>query len=259
MDELRIMIGHRRPDFELWPGHQFACFEPESENDFKLDKDEESEELLPDRLIGEYYFLFCLLKTLESQQLPPRICITQYRRFVVNQALGTPSSNSPHARTLPADQAGKASIAHLMKPKTGDWLVGSLLSTKSVMAQYARHHPLRDWLRFLADAIDGGAIEQATALEASLANQLIPAPSVGTFPSAVFLSHLRILRGAALSFRNHGFIARDDYQRRAIGFCLERLHSFLILKTLFRTRSGFQDSVGFQIVVSETQRVVATV
>ncbi|NDD15000.1 MAG: hypothetical protein EB072_20805, partial [Betaproteobacteria bacterium] len=208
MDELRIMIGHRRPDFELWPGHQFACFEPESENDFKLDKDEECGELLPDRLIGEYYFLFCLLKTLEGQQLPPR--------FVVNQAIGTPSSNSPHARTLPAVQAGKASIAHLMKPKTGDLLVGSLLSTKSVMAQYARHHPLRDWLRFLADAIDGGAIEQATALEASLANQLIPAPSVGTFPSAVFLSHLRILRGAALSFRNHGFIARDDYQRRAI-------------------------------------------
>jgi len=127
------------------------------------------------------------------------------------------------------------------------------------MAQYARHHPLRDWLRFLADAIDGGAIDQATALEASLANQLIPAPSVGTIPSDVFLSHLRILRGAALSFRNHGFIARDDYQRRAIGFCLERLHSFLILKTLFRTRSGFQDSVGFQIVVSETQRIVATV
>ena len=252
------MIGHRRPEFELWPGHQFACFEPESENDFRLDKDEECEELLPDRLIGEYYFLFCLLKTLEGQHLPPRICITQYRRFVVNQAIGTPSSNSPHARTLPADQAGKASIADLMKPKTGDWLVGSLLTTKSVMAQYARHHPLRDWLRFLADAIDGGAIDQASALEAGLTKLLIPAPSVGTFPSAVFLSHLRVLRCAALSFRNHGFIARDDYQRRAIGFCLERLHSYLLWKTTSLHHGDLSRFLGFQIVVSETEHLIAT-
>ena len=258
MDELKIMIGHRRPAFKLWPGHQFACFEAESESDFLLQQDDECAELLPDHLIGEYYFLFCLLKTLEHKPLPNRICITQYRRFVAREPIGRPSSNAPHARTLRADEADSEAVANLLLPKSGDWLVGSALKTKSVMAQYARHHPLRDWLRFLADAIDDGAIDQTQALRASEETILIPAPSVGVFPTSVFLDHLSVLRKAAIGFRKLGFIARDEYQRRAIGFCLERLHSWLIGGSLEKGKVRVDSVMGQQIVVSETERLVAT-
>jgi hypothetical protein len=259
MDELKIMIGHRRPAFKLWPGHQFACFEAESESDFLLQQDEECADLLPDRLIGEYYFLFCLLKTLEHKPLPNRICITQYRRFVARKPLGRPSSNAPHARTLRADEAGNEAVAKLLLPKSGDWLVGSALKTRSVMAQYARHHPLRDWLRFLADGIDDGAIDQTQALRASEETILIPAPSVGVFPTSVLFDHLSVLRKAALGFRKRGFIARDDYQRRAIGFCLERLHSWLVLELRSVNENLYSSADGFQIIVNQCERVEHTV
>jgi hypothetical protein len=255
MDELKIMIGHRRPAFKLWPGHQFACFEAESESDFLLEQDEECADLLPDRLIGEYYFLFCLLKTLEHKPIPNRICITQYRRFVAREPHGRPSSNAPHARTLRADEAENEAVASLLLPKSGDWLVGSALKTKSVMAQYARHHPLRDWLRFLADAIDDGAIDQTQALRASEEPILIPAPSVGVFPGSVLLNHLRILKQISMSYRKSGYIPRNEYQIRAIGFCLERLHSHLLLESLRLPGNNSGDSFGCQIVVSSSEIV----
>jgi hypothetical protein len=259
MDELKIMIGHRRPAFKLWPGHQFACFEAESESDFLLEQDEECADLLPDRLIGEYYFLFCLLKTLGHKPLPNRICITQYRRFVAREPLGRPSTNAPHARTLRAEEAASEAIGKLLLPTSGDWLIGSALKTKSVMAQYARHHPLRDWLRFLADAIDDGAIDQTQALRASEATILIPAPSVGVFPTSVFLDHLSVLRKVALGFRKRGFVARDDYQRRAIGFCLERLHSWFVLELRSVNENLYSSADGFQIIVNQCERVEHTV
>jgi hypothetical protein len=224
-----------------------------------LEQDEECADLLPDRLIGEYYFLFCLLKTLEHKSLPNRICITQYRRFVAREPLGRPSSNAPHARTLRADEAASEAIGKLLLPTSGDWLLGSALKTKSVMAQYERHHPLRDWLRFLADAIDDGAIDQTQALRASEETILIPAPSVGVFPTSVFLDHLSVLRKAAIGFRKFGFIARDDYQRRAIGFCLERLDSFLLRNYIIRNNLANKATVGTQIIVSPTPLLQATV
>ena len=258
MDELKIMIGHRRPEFALWPGHRFACFEPEHESDFVLERDEECESLLPDRLIGEYYFLFCLLKTLQKRPLPQRICISQYRRFVAREPIGRPSSNAPHARTLRAEEASSPQVAKLLSPKSGDWLIGSALKTQSVMSQYARHHPVRDWLRFLADAIDDVAIDHKLALKASEESVLIPAPSVGVFPTPTFLEHLKVLRRASLSFRNSGYVARTDYQRRSIGFCIERLHSCLILCAARESQVPLLLLMGNQIVVSETERLIAT-
>ena len=65
-NQIQLIIGHKRPDFKIWSGHQFASMNPIDENDFKLVADFELKETLPDELIGEYYFLFLLRRQLEK-------------------------------------------------------------------------------------------------------------------------------------------------------------------------------------------------
>ena len=111
----------------------------------------------------------------------------------------------------------------------------------------------------MADRFDAGLLNQAEITESAFKNCLIPAPSNGVFPIKYLIEHLIKLEACARAFVHGGYQPRDAYQRRVIGFCLERLHSYLLLASLSKLKINFNEAAGQQIVVSETDAVKPTI
>jgi hypothetical protein len=258
--ELKLMVGHKRPEFDLWSGHRFATLNPIVPNDFKLSEDLELKELLPDSLIGEYYFLFLIRRQIEKNTSLKSITLSQYRRFVTTQSIGQPSTNQPYANLISKIQVANLNLGSLIVAKKEGWLVSSFYSTPpSVSYQYSRSHILRDWFRFLADSFDAGLLNATEITESACTNILIPAPSNGVFPVLYFVEHLIKLEACARIFVISGYKPRDAYQRRVIGFCLERLHSYLLLASLSKLKINFKEAAGQQVVISENDSVKPTI
>jgi len=259
-NQIQLIIGHKRPDFKIWSGHQFASMNPIDENDFKLVTDFELKETLPDELIGEYYFLFLLRRQLEKNPTVESVTISQYRRFVTISPIGKPSDNMSYSNVISPIEASDNSISSLIRPKKDGWLISSEFpNSPNVAFHYSKYHILRDWYRFLSDAFDANLLTQAEIMEASLVNRMVPAPSNGVFPVQYFIEHLKRLEHCALAYKNNGYIKRDSYQRRVVGFCIERLHSYFLLSTLARLKLNFTDVSGRQIMVSENTTIKPTI
>jgi hypothetical protein len=86
---------------------------------------------------------------------------------------------------------------------------------------------------------------------------LIPTSSIGTFRSTTLRQILKTLKEAAEFRKTCHFIPRVGYQRRVLGFLLERLNSYLILD---RIRSGLSDAnFGHHIIISDGPLIKWTV
>lgn len=233
---------------------------PKVLTDVAIDPKLISENGLSDRRIGEYHFLFALRKKLESQISTGTVTIVQYRRFVSSKPIGFPSQNMSYARVVSTRATQLLPLENLLQPIEGEWLVSTATKVPVCVAnQYAKHHELRDWWRFLSDAIDAGCITNEDSRLASLSGTMIPAPSNGVFPVLIFITQLKTLEAAALAFIQGGFVERDGYQRRSLGFCLERLHSYLLLRDLANLGLDLSQVSGYQTVVSDTPEVTKTV
>jgi len=253
---LYAVVGHRRTDFPLWTGWQFSTANPELSSDFPLS--DPGDPRLPDSLIGEYHYLFRLNRELKKTTRFDSIRIAQYRRIVVNVEMGDRAENQPWTRVVSADVARDLDAQKLTEPKDHGFLVSSIFPMPSVLAQYASSHPSRDILRFLADAVDAGIVNDQDATSALLVNGLIPAPSNGTFPINCFTKIMDTLERAAIQFVSGGFMARSDYQRRSVGFCLERLNSYLLLKELAAKSVDLAAVMGQQLTISDQTRVTVS-
>jgi hypothetical protein len=256
---LRVCIGHKRPSFGLWKGFSFVTYNKQEPTDWGLQSFEILSERLPDNIIGEYHYLFALRRQLEASDNIKSISITQYRRFVSREQLGTPSSNKPWSSVMPENEAAKIS-PELLMPSQGDWLVTTLKKCDpNITTQFAHCHPIRDWFRFLSDCCDTGALSSEEAYYASHTNLLLPAPSNGCFPLKVFVNHMQRLESCATAFLLSGYRPYDGYQRRIIGFCLERLHGFFIQKSLVENGINLMDVMGHHITINDGDTIKATI
>lgn len=254
-----FIISHVRPQISFPPQFSFVTDVLTQPTDFRVDVSTLKDEGLSDRRIGEYMYLFALRRELENSS-SKSITIAQYRRFVSSKPIGQVASNMSYARTVTSADLQGLDLESLLRPAQGFWLISTCARMQSsVIDQYAKHHIVRDWFRFLADAVDAGAIQNEEARQASLTQMLIPAPSNGVFPTQVLIKHLKILETAARAYIAGGFIEREEYQRRSLGFCLERLHSFLVLQEVLKAGLKIEVVSGYQTIVSETEVVKPTV
>ena len=259
--DLCCVVGHMRPSFKLWPGFRYVNFSAQTPDDLVIPQDPALASV-HNSLTGEYYFLFGLrryLLNLAPEQLPQRVVVAQYRRFLITQPLGTPSANVAGTNTL-TSAAVEALPTALFLPAAGEWLVGQPIRFQVGMMQQFHHaHSLRDLLRFVCAATDVQALtnEQANAMLAH--PLLIPAVTVGVLPTSVFLHVMEVLERVALSYMKEGYIARVGYQARVAGFCLERLHSYLLLEEI--VKQGLQNSPiwGHRTVASENNTISQTI
>ena len=276
----KFMIGHVRPEFKLWDDWMYVTSQPQSEEDFVIYKQDIGSPILTDYIAGEYFYLFCLRRKLLAEGIRvEKISIAQYRRFVINERIGTKEPIKYHVEVVPPEIAEVLDLNTLSNDKGFGFLISTIVSfpvnyqpsvmrsllkprdflITDMMSQYADSHPIRDLLRFTSDLLDAGILSDEQSINFLLGKMLIPAPSNGTFPFEVFLKINETLENAAIVFLEGGYILRDGYQRRSIGFCLERLNSFLLLEELKERGIDPLSVMGQQMMVSSDGKVATTV
>ena len=177
--------------------------------------------------------------------------------------------------------------AAVVRKQVATWPASSAASARGRWRQRVINEALRppertaDWLRVIADlntGDDGKTVngvgygleglslisaqseeEAATVAALLLQKFMIPAPSVGTYPTEAFLETFECLEKASLAFSRGGFITRGGYQRRAIGFCMERLNGYLFCREALKRGQDLNRILGSTTIVSDDTVVRHTV
>ena len=182
--------------------------------------------------LSEYATLFALRRLLQESWGPDgpapderMVGIAHYRRFAVTRETGR--REFVYGLTSPAEFARLPQ--DLFVPPPGHLLLPlPARFAMPVVTQYGQSHVVRDLLHFMGLAVDLGVVEDQ-AVSAFLGQQvLIAAPTVGVYPAEWLVHVLESLEQVASAFTTQFAVERADYQRRAVGFCLERLHALLL-------------------------------
>lgn len=162
------------------------------------------------------------------------ITLTQYRKFISQQAFGRTTDSFPTMRFInQIDQV----------PRYSDWFtepaqyfcIANPRNIGNTFQQYAHVHQAPDFLRYLATAVELEVITGQECLELINHPTIIPGGiEVGTFPINIFLAITEQLEAVCLHFlEHHRPVKLDSYHRRALAFCTERLGSYLLQKVLY--------------------------
>jgi hypothetical protein len=183
--------------------------------------------------------------------------IFHYRRFAAARPIrGVASTNQPWSTTISVGQL--ADCGHEFDRYCRRELFNHPVRFKDgMLAQYAAAHVLDDMLSFARFLTESGVFDPRTTAEFLNVDTLIPACNIGTFRSETLRSLLLLLKRASGFLKSPYFVAREGYQRRNMGFLLERLHSFAIS---MRVQSGeSRPNFGHNIVISDSPIVSVTV
>lgn len=120
----------------------------------------------------------------------------------------------------------------------------------SLLNNYQREHFLGDLLLFSEFLIEKGILSTLDVANFLTLKFMIPACSIGVYRASTLTEMLNLLFLAA-DFRSHkNFVRREGYQERNMGFLLERLQSFIILKYI--SAASPAHVFGKNIVISDS-------
>lgn len=208
--------------------------------------------------LSEYVQLFWLLEHLDEISIGNNyISIFHYRRFVsrIEPTVGLPSSNQPWSTAVSEDELKffKEDFSRI----NNDELFNKPIQFKGGMiGQYAHAHVLNDFLNFTNFLIDSEILNPIEAAEFLRENIDIPACNIGIYKIDTFKKIFGTLRKASDFIYSNYFTPRTGYQRRSMGFLLERLNSYLILKII--RNNSIKPNFGFNIVISENPSISLT-
>lgn len=180
--------------------------------------------------LGEFATLFAVRRVLEEEggdgHDGEMVGLSHYRRFAVTSPI---RSSSQHGMALRPAQFAKISRDRLLPPPGTLLLPAPIAVDPSLLGQYSHHHEVRDLLFFSALAVDAGLVPDDVMSGYLTGQVLVAAPTVGIFPRAWLIDVLTQLELVADAFAATRQVPREGYQRRAPAFCLERVHSLLLL------------------------------
>lgn len=208
--------------------------------------------------LSEYVQLFWLLDNL-APLISDRnfIRIFHYRRFVSPETppIGRRSSNLPWATTIHAADLD-AFDSSFSRNCDSEIFNTPVQFHGGMLYQYAQSHVLEDMLNFSKFLTENSILTPLDCAEFLSMQIHIPSCNIGIFTKHAYIEIFRTLRKAAGFLDSPYFVLRTGYQRRSVGFLLERLNSYLIIK---RIRCGHSpSSFGHNIVISDTAIVSAT-
>lgn len=217
--------------------------------------------IVPDELYGanghslsEYGQLFWLYNNIDA--LAPDaeyVNLFQYRRFVSPQPVaGNRASNGGWIITIQEDELD-AYAACFSRTHEGPCFNTPVRFPDGVLTQYATQHVLEDMLNFVKYLTEIEMFSPRDAAKFLRSEHIIPACSVGIYDVKTFKKLFAYLERAADFLHSPYFVAREGYQRRSMGFLLERLQSFMILELL-----GQGARFGQNMMLSESQAVTST-
>jgi hypothetical protein len=255
---LNVCVGHKPFPSQYWH-HIDLMLAPQQLADHpRL-------QIIPDQTYGpygnslsEYSQLFWLNDNLETT-LNGRtyLRVFHYRRFVSSKQpnCGKKSLNHPWAMTITPDQVQFFS-EQFCRFAEKEIFNTPIRLQGGVVSQYQTAHVVEDFYRFCTFLIESNTMDRSTVLRFMRSDILIPSSSICIVHAKTFSDLMLVLRKAAGFLDSHLYVPRYGYQRRSVGFLLERLQSFLILDRLVGQSS--QQPFGYHIVLSETDIVEVT-
>jgi hypothetical protein len=124
----------------------------------------------------------------------------------------------------------------------------------SVLSQYAAAHVLSDMLAFVDFLLAENILDDKTVAEFVSTRQAVFSCAIGIYRVDAYRAIFEVLEQAAQFLHSARFVPREGYQRRTVGFLLERLHSFLLLKFLARGAN-----FGYNMMISDVPELSTTV
>jgi len=186
--------------------------------------------------------------------------IIQYRRFVSAKNTGFTLINQTWA--LGVLEAELNQYGSDFSRVSSHERINSVISLPAigmganVYDNYANTHVAEDILAFSSYLLNQALLDQ-NEVSCFLSDYLlIPACNTGLFKKSEFLKVFKILLRASGFLHTEAFMPRESYQRRSVGFLLERLNSFLILKAV---RAGIRDpTFGFNKLITQSPMATHT-
>lgn len=180
--------------------------------------------------------------------------IFQYRRFVARTRVGRPS-NQEHLRWIRTEELARRE-KDFSRHSTTELFNQVWRAPRGMLGQYESAHVLIDLINFSKFLLEADILDSKRVATFLRGQAMIPASNMGTFRVATLREILATLRRAAEFIRTSYFTPRTGYQRRVVGFLLERLNSHLLLH---RVKAGFTDAaLGHHILISDGPVVTST-
>lgn len=182
---------------------------------------------------------FAVLRDLETRNLhkSTRVNIVHYRRVLLPKRLGVLAPNYPDMRLLTPEAASALSLDEVYAKISTPALYSKPQRIKSTLRQYDKCHSIADLLRFLAAAVQVGAIDGSEINALLTDRSIIPGGiEFGVSPVRIYMETVKKLEDTCLAFlQDHRPYDTSAYQVRALNFCSERLGSYLLKKELANT------------------------
>jgi hypothetical protein len=181
--------------------------------------------------LSEYAQLFALRSFLINKIIPNEyIRIFHYRRFVSIGTLALARSKNLYWSYPIRDSDCCLFEEDFVGMSSQEIFNTPIEFPDSLLNNYQREHFLGDLLLFSEFLVGRGILSALDVANFLTLKFMIPACSIGVYRASTLIEMLNLLFLAA-DFRNHkNFVRREGYQERNMGFLLERLQSFLILK-----------------------------
>ncbi len=185
------------------------------------------------------------------------IRIFQYRRFVspTPPVNGKPSLNLFWATVIREDELAAYDRA-FDRDVVEEMFSTPIQEEGGMLTQYASSHVLEDMMYFCVFLMEAKILSPVQAAAFLREEILIPSCNMGVFRKKTFSDIYNFLSVAAEFLHSRYFISREGYQRRNVGFLLERLNSFLILQRIRGAVS--KERFGYQIILSNNEVVTGT-
>ncbi|GEM_PF-3460138 len=248
---LPVVIGHKPPLFSFWGKFMHVTYEAKGQQFLSLP----AYSIHPgvdDSEIGEYHFLFGLRRYLEQRGGDFGIVIVEhYRRILSSKKMGMPTNlNQSHTFTITPQEA-EAQEASIILPKSGSWLIGTpvIIHNGNQLNHFEVSHPLQEYLRMLALSIEIGVLSGSDVVNLLTSTHMITAPSVGVFPVDRFIEHMTSLERLTKAYLEVVTKKYEGYNQRIIAFCLERIHSYLLMRVIEEHKFN-KNITGYQLVIS---------
>ncbi len=216
--------------------------------------------VIPDERLGvvgqslsEYSQLFWLAENIRG--LAPEathVRIVHYRRFCSTEP---PDPKFRNAYQPWASMLGDEDARDLLKRQVKIPASGFLFNTPAtfgdggVLKQYAQYHELEDLLLFASYLTASSKMSKEQVIKFLTRSEIVPSCNIGTFPVQYFVDQMVQLGSAAEFMFHHRYINRAGYQRRNMGYLMERLQSHLIIDDIENQRAPF--SFGSNVILSE--------
>jgi hypothetical protein len=186
--------------------------------------------------LAEYSQLFGLAELIRSGDVATdRLHLFQYRKFISPRYIHPDNSEDWASRISP-------DVADTLFPSEGDLsnstfqlLIGSEFAlSRSISKDYADAHESEDFIQFLVACHSCGVLNYDDIRQITSMRRIIYSPALCIIESAIFLSLIEKLNKCWKEYSLNFHTQRIDYQRRVSGYLLERLHSYLIYKSMIQ-------------------------